>query len=137
MVPQPGPDDGVGGLLDKAEVMLSLAGEPTTPTEYLLHAQTAAMIGLLKALSPTVRRAAIANDPDLLRNLPPDLVLIATRYSMSPIDLIETMRMVEQRIPDWRDKKIPAIKEIRTITGYTLADAKGLIDFCVYAPKWW
>ena len=45
--PTPGPD-GPGGLTDRAEAMLRLAGEPSSPMEHLLHAQTSAMIGLLR-----------------------------------------------------------------------------------------
>lgn len=50
--PTPGPD-GPGGLTDRAEAMLRLAGEPSSPMEYLLHAQTSAMIGLLRHFEAT------------------------------------------------------------------------------------
>jgi len=52
--------------------------------------------------------------------------------------LQDILRYVEARVPDWQQRKIVAIKEIRTYTGLGLKDSKDLIDIMSANPNpWW
>lgn len=131
-----GPGDEVGALLDQAEVYLSLAGEPETRTEMLIHAQTAAMIGLLKALG-TERPAADAM-VRLSNPVPNHVRTIASESGIEVTSLALAMREVVRLDPMWETKRIAAIKRLRPIAGLSLKQAKDIIDISIdVSPGWW
>lgn len=148
----------VGALVDKAEVLMSLLGEPDKGNrqEMLLTAQTLAMLALVKSMSPTVKVEEELFAPGQPNAFPvlssngtlghymgtsPDAYLTeaARAFRCRKEDIKAAMRAVVYKVPDWENKKIQAIKELRTVTGLGLKDSKDIIDFASQTAhhKWW
>ena len=128
--------EGIDALVDRAEVLLSLAGEPTERVEMLLAAQTSVLLALVKALKPPSPKAKYP--PLNLTGTPAIAISIANSYGIPVAKIAEVMIAVE-RDQDWATRKIHSIKEVRNILGLGLKEAKDLIDHaCDNLPnKWW
>jgi hypothetical protein len=110
----------VGYHLDRAQALLEFAGEPGSPQDALIAAQTHAVIGLLLEIRNKPAAPPQTQVPRYVRDSVP------SGYSDAAI--VEIMTRMKEAWPDWRAKRIQTIKEVRMRSSMGLKDAKDLVD---------
>jgi hypothetical protein len=128
--------------LDKAEYLLEMAGEPKTPDQMFTAAAASAMLGLAGQIRTGM---TIISNPNTtpLAEWEKELLLPAngahvdskTQAAWDAIDstgdfyrLISAVRAMEHMVPDWQNRKIQAIKEIRQSNTASLKESKDLVE---------
>lgn len=116
---------------DRAEVLLSLVGEPVGRSEMLLAAQTHAIIALVHTLRPPVDTRTTG--------IPQAVMNVAVSWTSDPTQVRSVMRLIEHNLPNWRTNKIQAIKEHRRLTIASLKESKDFIEAVASTspPQWW
>lgn len=152
-------DDGVDGLLDQAEVMLSLAERPESTSDRLAYALAASNIALVRTLraqypisTPTNRAGLVELYPELAVPMPYPLPEkhISTSARKKLVEdgvewprLVEAVRHLVRTVGIDPNKRVIAIKNLRQIVydhfrvTLSLIAAKEIIDHCVSRPGWW
>ncbi len=113
----------------QAEVLLSLAGAPETRQEQFIAAQTHAIIALVRALKPDV---TTARTPFIVSQ-------VSVKTGIPAGTIINDVRAMVRAIPDWEQRRINAIKELRAISTLGLKEAKDIVDTMVLdqSNPWW
>jgi hypothetical protein len=118
---------------DKAEVMLSIVGDPQTREEHFLAAQTLAIVGLVRLMSGEPLTASGYETCDYAMRI--------GHYQGDRTGFIEALRYVDACYPGWDDranpKKIQAIRALREGTKLGLKEAKDVIEFLLTKEKFW
>lgn len=150
----------VNAFVDKAEVLMSILGEPdrNNRQEMLLTAQTLAMLALVKSMNPQPEEVLPerTNATGSLFTRPPHgtsayngsgdyasvkryITAMTQDYQVSEALLKSVMRDVIRVVPEWENRKIQAIKELRSITNLGLKESKDFIDFAATTAHyaWW
>lgn len=138
-------DDRTQYHIERAEYLLSMAGEPKTPDQIFSAAAASSMLAMVGQMRQgiTVSKGVLSVEEGLaewekellLGNVgntaidPNTMTAWANLSGTSDIThLILAMRHVDVKVPAWESRKIMAIKELRQHLSCGLKEAKDLIE---------
>jgi|SRR6478735_3575952 len=129
-------------LLEGAQAQLSIiADEPLNVTQTLLLTSINVNLALAIALgrqTGILAKQTTATVADI--NIPGVYLRWARDVGVSNDTMRNALRQMSRMVPDWRLKKIQAIKEVRVATTLGLKESKDLMDLTTQYPEfddWW
>ena len=127
-------------LLEGAQAQLSIiADEPLDLTQRLILTSINVNLSLAIALG---RQTGILAQQTTAKpmDIPTAYMRWALNTGTSMPGMRDALRHMSRTVPDWRMKKIQAIKEIRNVTNLGLKESKDLMDLTTQYPEfddWW